>query len=63
MRRLMNDNRIESIINSDVQMKSLHLLENRPSVGSLSASNQLASDEMEKFWLNSRDISWQNAKS
>jgi len=52
----MNDNRIESIINSDVQTKGLHLLENRPSVGSLSASDQLASDEMEKFWLNSRNI-------
>src|SRR5271170_7398046 len=52
----MNDNRIESIINSDIQTKDLHLLENRPSVGSLSVSDQLASDEMEKFWLNSRNI-------
>ena len=37
-------------------MKGLHLLENQPSISSLSASDQLASDEMEKFWLNSRNI-------
>ena len=56
MRRLMNDNRIEAIINSDVQTKGLELLENRPTVGSLSESDQFASDEMERFWLNSRNI-------
>src|SRR5271155_4795670 len=37
-------------------MKGLHLLKNRPFVSFLSANDQFASDEMEKFWLNSRNI-------
>ncbi|GET58964.1 hypothetical protein GLOIN_2v1786477 [Rhizophagus irregularis DAOM 181602=DAOM 197198] len=56
MRRLMNDNRIRDIITSSVQMKGLELLENHPTVGSLSENDQFASDEMERFWLNSKNI-------
>ena len=54
MRRLMNDNRIKDIIGS--QMEGLELFEKRPVVGSLSEYDQFASDEMERFWLNSRNI-------
>ena len=56
MRRLMNDNRIETIIGTGIQTKGLELLENRPTVGSLSENDQFSSDEMERFWLNSRNI-------
>jgi hypothetical protein len=56
MRRLMNDNWIETIISSGIQTKGLELLENRPTVGSLSENDQFSSDEMERFWLNSRNI-------
>jgi hypothetical protein len=52
----MNDNRIRTIISSGVQTKGLELLENRPVVGSLSENDQFSSDEMERFWLNSRNI-------
>ncbi|GET55364.1 hypothetical protein GLOIN_2v1786477 [Rhizophagus irregularis DAOM 181602=DAOM 197198] len=56
MRRLMNDNRIRDIITSSAQMKGLELLENHSTVGSLSENDQFASDEMERFWLNSKNI-------
>ncbi|GET57071.1 hypothetical protein GLOIN_2v1883106 [Rhizophagus irregularis DAOM 181602=DAOM 197198] len=56
MRRLMNNNRIRYIITSSAQMKGLELLENHPTVGSLSENDQFASDEMERFWLNSKNI-------
>ncbi|GET66053.1 hypothetical protein GLOIN_2v1883106 [Rhizophagus irregularis DAOM 181602=DAOM 197198] len=56
MLRLMNDNRIRDIITSSAQMKGLELLENHPTVGSLSENDQFASDEMERFWLNSKNI-------
>ncbi|GET56027.1 hypothetical protein GLOIN_2v1883106 [Rhizophagus irregularis DAOM 181602=DAOM 197198] len=56
MHRLMNDNRIRDIITSSAQMKSLELLENHPTVGLLSENDQFASDEMERFWLNSKNI-------
>ncbi|CAB4478036.1 unnamed protein product [Rhizophagus irregularis] len=56
MRRLMNDNRIRDIITSSAQMKGLELLKNHPTVGSLSENDQFASDEMERFWLNSKNI-------
>jgi hypothetical protein len=53
----MNDIRIRNIIDSGEQTnKGLDLLENRPTVGSLSESDQFASEEMERFWLNSRNI-------
>ncbi|GBC34775.2 hypothetical protein GLOIN_2v1775288 [Rhizophagus irregularis DAOM 181602=DAOM 197198] len=56
MRRLMNDNRIRDIITSSAQMKGLKLLKNHPTIGSLSENDQFASDEMERFWLNSKNI-------
>ena len=55
MRRLMNDNRIREI--SDLyQTKGLNLLDNRTTVGSLSEVDEYSSDEMERFWSNSRNI-------
>lgn len=56
MRRIMNDNRIENIISSDIQTKGLELLEDRPTTGSLSAADQFSSDELERFWLNAQNI-------
>ena len=56
MRRIMNDNRIEDIISSGIQTKGLELLEDRPTTGSLSATDQFSSDELERFWLNSKNI-------
>ena len=57
MRRLMSNNRIGDIVtNSRNKMKGLELLENRPTVGSLSENDHFSSDEMERFWLNSRNI-------
>ena len=37
-------------------MKGLDLLENCPTVSSLSMNDQFSSDEMKWFWLNSRNI-------
>ena len=56
MCRLTNDNRIGSIISSGVETKGLDLLESRPTVGSLSATDQFSSDEIERFWYNSINI-------
>jgi len=56
MRRLMFDSRINNIINSGVVTKGLDLLNNRPSVGSLSVADEFSSDEMHRFLLNSKNI-------
>jgi hypothetical protein len=57
MRRLMNDNRIREISSSaNIQTKGLDLLDNRTTVGSLSEDDEYSSDEMERFWFNSRNI-------
>jgi hypothetical protein len=57
MRRLMNDNRIRDISSSaNFQTKGLELLDNRSTVGSLSEDDEFLSDEMERFWFNSRNI-------
>ncbi|CAB4428199.1 unnamed protein product [Rhizophagus irregularis] len=56
MRRIMNDNRIRDIISSDIQTKGLELLEDRPTTGSISAADQFSSDELERFWLNAKNI-------
>ena len=57
MRRLMNDNRIRDISSSaNLQIKGLGLLDNRTTVGSLSEDDEFSSDEMERFWFNSRNI-------
>ena len=37
-------------------IKGLELLDDRPSVSSLSENDQFSSDEMHRFWLNSRNI-------
>ena len=56
MRRMMADNHINGIINSGQKIKGLELLNKRPSVGSLSEADKFSSDEIERFWLNSRNI-------
>lgn len=56
MRRLMFDNQIDSIVSSGVETKGLELLDNRPSVGSLSTTDRFSSDEIFRFWMNSRNI-------
>jgi hypothetical protein len=55
MRRLMNDNRIREI-SGLYQTKGLELLNNQITVGSLSEVDEYSSDEMERFWSNSRNI-------
>jgi hypothetical protein len=52
----MNDNQIGDIISSDIQTKGLELLKDRPTTGSLSDVDQFSSDELERFWLNSKNI-------
>jgi len=56
MRRLMFDNQIDSIISSGVATKGLDLLNRRPSVGSLSDTDQYSSDEIYRFQMNSQNI-------
>jgi len=56
MRRLMNDSRITDLTNSGIETKGLDLLNNRPTVGFLSATDNFSSDEMYRFWLNSHII-------
>ena len=56
MRRWTIDSRINDIKSSGMLIKGLELLDDRPSVGSLSENDQFSSDEMHRFWLNSRNI-------
>jgi hypothetical protein len=49
MRRMMTDSHINSIINSSENVKGLELLNKRPSVGSLSETDEFSSDEIERF--------------
>ena len=56
MRRLMFNGQIDSIISSGVEMKGLEFLDNRPSIGSLSVTDQFSSDEIYRFWMNSQNI-------
>lgn len=56
MRRFMNDFQISNIISSGTDTKGLELLEKRPSVGSLSETDQYDHDEMERFLMYSKDI-------
>src|SRR3954470_11804093 len=56
MRRLMFNSRINNIINSGVITKGLDLLNNWPSVGSLSVADEFSSDKMHQFLLNSINI-------
>src|SRR6185437_11676945 len=57
MRRLIFDSQVESIISSSgVEMKGLELLGRRPSIGSLSITDEFSSDKMHRFWMNSQNI-------
>src|SRR5688572_12915230 len=56
MRRLMTETQVNDIISSIPDIKGLELLDNRPSVGSLSDTNELPTDEMYQFLMNSRNI-------
>lgn len=56
MRRLMVETQINDIISSGLEVKGLELLNNRPSVGSLSDANEFSTEEMYRFLLNSRNI-------
>ena len=52
----MNDFQINNIISSENNTKGLEFLEKRPSVGSLSETDQYDHDEMERFLMYSKDI-------
>jgi hypothetical protein len=56
MRRMMTDSYINGIVNSIENIKGLELLNKRASVGSLAEADEFSSDEMKRFWLNSRNI-------
>src|ERR1700722_7408375 len=56
MRRLMAEMQIDDIISSGFETKGLELLNNRPSVGSLSETNEFSTDEMYRFLMNSRNV-------
>lgn len=55
MRRMMFDAQIMAK-SSEINPKGIELLENRPNVGSLSATDEFSSDEMYRFLLHSMDI-------
>jgi len=52
----MADLQINDIISSGIKTKGLKILNNRPSVGSLSDANEFSTDEMYRFLMNSRNI-------
>ena len=57
MRRIMNDNQISSIINSNsVNTKGLDILDTRPSVDLISETDEFTSDEMARYLLYSQNI-------
>src|SRR6266540_3091940 len=56
MRKIMFDVQIEDIKSSGIETKRLELLENRPTVGSLSTTDRFSSNEMRRFLLHSRNI-------
>jgi hypothetical protein len=56
MNRLMTEMQINDIISSGIGTKGLELVDDRPSVGSLSDTNEFSTDEMYRFLLNSRNI-------
>jgi hypothetical protein len=56
MRRLLNDNQIVSLTASLPDEKGLNLLKNRPSVGSLSDTDEFSTEEMYRFLLNTQNI-------
>ena len=61
MRRLMLDIQIDSITSSGgIEVKGLELLDNQPSIGSLSDTDEFSSDEIHRFWMNSQNIKESN---
>jgi len=56
MRRLMTDYQVDNIISSGIETKGLEIFNNRPTVGSLSDTNEIPTDEMYHFLMNSRNI-------
>src|ERR1044071_1882560 len=57
IRKIMFDSQVESIISSfGVEMKGLELLGRRPSIGSLSVTDEFSSDEIHRFQMNSQNI-------
>lgn len=56
MRRLMTETQVDDVISSSSEVRGLELLDKRPSVGSLSNTNELPTDEMYRFLMNSRNI-------
>src|SRR5438045_6284695 len=55
MRRMMFDTQIVSK-NSEIETKGIKLLEVRPNVRSLSATDEFSSDEMYQFLLHSKNV-------
>src|ERR1043166_7762068 len=53
----MSDMQINNIISLSSDVRGLELLDSQPSVGSLSDTNELSTDEMYRFLMNSRNIS------
>ena len=47
---------VNDIISSGLEVRGLELLDKRPSVGSLSNTNELSTDEMYQFLMNSKNI-------
>jgi hypothetical protein len=57
MRQIINDNQINSIINSEmVDTKGLNILGIKPLVGSISETDEFTSDEIEQYLLYSQNI-------
>src|SRR5581483_2879296 len=52
----MSELQIDDIISSGIKMKELEIFEGQPSVGSLSDINELLTDGMYQFLINSRNI-------
>jgi hypothetical protein len=52
----MTDCQVDNIISSGIETKGLEIFNNRPTVGSLSDTNEILTDEMYRFLMNSRNI-------
>ena len=56
MSQLITETQINDIISSGLEVRGLELLNKWPSVGSLFNTNELSTDEMYQFLMNSRNI-------
>ena len=52
----MTDFQVDNIISSGIETKGLEIFNSRPTVGSLSDTNEFSTDEMYRFLMNSRNI-------